>query len=274
MGRQMQSEKRGKAAEEVVQVELTGQVIALTGGTSGIGRAAVEHLRSVGAEVALIARDSGKAERVAGETGAVSFIADICNESAVGRAFDGIFERWGRLDGVVANAGLNIPEGLVHRLSTDVWEQVMATDLRGTFLTVREALSRMVPSGQGGSIVCVSSVMAHGGIPGGGTAYTAAKGGVESFVRSVAVDYAPYGIRCNAIAPGATETEMMWVTVPPEDIEPTREILKREIPLGRLGEPIDIARAIAWLVSSESAYVTGTTLMVDGGVRARLILSV
>jgi NAD(P)-dependent dehydrogenase (short-subunit alcohol dehydrogenase family) len=131
----------------------------------------------------------------------------------------------------------------------------------------------MLPSGRGGSIVCVSSVMAHGGIPGGGTAYTAAKGGVESFVRSVAVDYAP-NIRCNALAPGATETEMMWVTTPPDEVERTREILGREIPLGRLGQPIEVARAIAWLLSPESSYVTGTTLMVDGGVRARLILSV
>ena len=211
---------------------------------------------------------------MAGETGAIPFIADIRDEAAMGRAFDGIFEHWSRLDGVVANAGLNIHEGLVHQLSTDIWEQVMATDMRGTFLTVREALARMVPSGRGGSIVCVSSVMAHGGIPGGGTAYTAAKAGVESFVRSVAVDYAGYGIRCNALAPGATETEMMWVTVPPEEVEGMRDILHREIPLGRLGTPTDIGNAIAWLLSDDAAYITGTTLLVDGGVRARLILSV
>jgi NAD(P)-dependent dehydrogenase (short-subunit alcohol dehydrogenase family) len=254
-------------------VELTGQVIAVTGGTSGIGRATVGLLRSAGAEVALIARDPVKAARVAEETGAIPLTADICDEAALARAFDSIFERWARLDGLVANAGLNIPEGLVHQVSTSVWEQVIDTDLRGTFLTVREALARMLPSGRGGSIVCVSSVMAHGGIPGGGTAYTAAKGGVESFVRSVAVDYAP-NIRCNALAPGATETEMMWVTTPPDEVERTREILGREIPLGRLGQPIEVARAIAWLLSPESSYITGTTLMVDGGVRARLILSV
>ncbi len=255
-------------------MELTGLVIALTGGTSGIGRATVDHLRSLGAEVALIARNPEKAERVATETGAVPFVADVTDEAAMIRAFDGIYERWGRLDGVVANAGLNIPEGLVHKLSTETYEQVVATDVRGTFLTVREALSRMVPSGRGGSVVCVSSVMAHGGIPGGGSVYTAAKGAVEAFVRSVAIDYAPYGIRVNALAPGAIETEMMWVTVPPEQVDTMRATINREIPLGRLGTPLDIARAVAWLVSPESDYVTGTTLMVDGGVRARLILSV
>jgi NAD(P)-dependent dehydrogenase (short-subunit alcohol dehydrogenase family) len=252
-------------------VELSGQVVALTGGTSGIGRATVDYFRAAGAEVALIARNPEKAARVASESGAVPFVADV---AAMVRAFDGIYERWGRLDGVVANAGLNIPEGLVHQVSLDVYEQVIATDVRGTFLTVREALARMVPSGRGGSVVCVSSVMAHGGIPGGGSVYTAAKGAVESFVRSVAIDYAPHGIRVNAIAPGAIETEMMWVTVAPEQVGPTREVLHREIPLGRLGTPLDIAKAIAWLVSSDSDYVTGTTLMVDGGVRARLILSV
>jgi len=255
-------------------VELSGQVVALTGGTSGIGRATVDYLRSAGAEVALIARDPKKAARVARESGAVPFVADVTDEAAMIRAFDGIFERWGRLDGVIANAGLNIPEGLVHNVSTEIYEQVIATDVRGTFFTVREALARMVPSGRGGSVVCVSSVMAHGGIPGGGSVYTAAKGAVESFVRSVAIDYAPHGIRCNAIAPGAIETEMMWVTVAPEQVGPMREVLHREIPLGRLGTPLDIAKAIAWLVSSDSDYVTGTTLLVDGGVRARLILSV
>ena len=143
-------------------MELTGQVIAVTGGTSGIGRATVGLLRSAGAEVALIARDPAKAARVAGETGAIPLTADICDEAALARAFDSIFERWSRLDGLVANAGLNIPEGLVHQVSTSVWEQVIDTDLRGTFLTVREALVRMVPSRRRGSIVCVSSVMAHG----------------------------------------------------------------------------------------------------------------
>ena len=255
-------------------MDLSGQVVAITGGTSGIGRATVDLLRARGAEVALIARDAAKASRVAGETGAVPFIADICDEDALVRAFKGIYERYGRLDGLVANAGVNVPEGLVHQLATAVWEEVMDTDLRGTFLTVREALARMVPGGRGGSIVCVSSVMAHGGIPGGGTAYTAAKGGVESFVRSVAVDYAVHGIRCNALAPGATETPMMWVTTSPADVERTRDILGREIPLGRLAQPIDIAHAIVWLLSPEASYVTGTTLLVDGGARARLILSV
>ena len=255
-------------------MELTGQVVVLTGGTSGIGRATVDVLLEKGAEVALIARNPEKAARVAAETGAVPFIADITDEAAMVRAYDEIWARWGRIDGVVANAGLNIHEGLIHQLSTEVWEQVMATDMRGTFFTVREALSRMVAAGLGGSIVCISSVMAHGGIPIGGTAYTAAKAGVESFVRIVAVDYAGYGIRVNALAPGAIETEMMWVTTPPEEIDATRDILHREIPLGRLGTPRDIGNGVAWLLSDESAYVTGTTIMIDGGARARLILSV
>lgn len=92
-------------------------------------------------------------------------------------------------------------------------------------------------------------------------------------MRSVAVDYGRYGIRCNAVAAGATETPLMWVNVPPADVEPVCLQVRSEVPLGRLAEPIDIARAIVWLVSPDAAYVTGATLLVDGGAAARLILS-
>jgi NAD(P)-dependent dehydrogenase (short-subunit alcohol dehydrogenase family) len=207
------------------------------------------------------------------ETGGTPFIADIRDEVAVAAAFAAIDERFGRVDGLVANAGVMIHEHLIHELDSSAWDLILDTDLRGTYLVVREALARMVRS-SAGSIVCVSSIMAHGGIPGAGSAYTAAKGGVEAFARSVAVDYAPWSIRCNVVAPGPTETPMMWVTTPEDAIEKTRDIVRHEVPLGRLADPIDIAQAIVWLLSPESSYITGVTLLVDGGARARLILSV
>lgn len=252
-------------------MDFNKQIIAVTGGTSGIGLAVVEELTRRNASVALIARNREKGQRVSEATGAELFVADIQNEADVIRAFRAIDDRHGRMDGVVANAGIGLAEGFLHNLPTHIWDQVQGVDLRGTYFTVREALKRMVNQ-KNGSIVCVSSVVAHASIFGVGSAYAAAKGATEAFARSIAVDYGRYGIRCNSVAPGATETPMMWVNVPEEQVPETRTVLNAAVPLGRLAEPIDIAYGIIWLLSPEAQYVTGTTLIIDGGVTAKSVL--
>jgi NAD(P)-dependent dehydrogenase (short-subunit alcohol dehydrogenase family) len=115
--------------------------------------------------------------------------------------------------------------------------------------------------------------VARQAIPGGTNAYTASKGAIEAFVRQVAVDYAALRIRINAVAPGAIETPLMWGNIPPEGIAEMRKLIDRDVPQGRIGQPIDIAHAVAWLLSEEADYVNGSSIVVDGGVGARSVLS-
>jgi|SRR5665213_1148608 len=147
----------------------------------------------------------------------------------------------------------------------------MTTNARGVYVCLREALQRMVLTDRGGSIVCTTSCVVGAAVPGAGTAYHASKGAVDAMVRSIAVDYGPRGIRCNALSPGATETELMWASVPFDDIPAARAAVGGSIPLRRLAEPDEVARAAVWLLPDDSAYLNGATLAVDGGVNAQSI---
>jgi NAD(P)-dependent dehydrogenase (short-subunit alcohol dehydrogenase family) len=132
----------------------------------------------------------------------------------------------------------------------------------------------MLDGGIAGSIVCTSSPTGFAGLAAGGAgAYSATKGAVSSLVRCMAVDYAPYGIRVNAIVPGATETRLMWGLTPADEIPKIRAQFEREIPLGRMAQPEDPARGVAWLLSDESSYVTGSHLVCDGGIMAKASVS-
>jgi NAD(P)-dependent dehydrogenase (short-subunit alcohol dehydrogenase family) len=174
-----------------------------------------------------------------------------------------------------ANAGIGTGGGMLHELDLATWNRVMAVNLGGIFLCCKYALRSMVESGQGGSIVCTSSPTAFAALAAGGVpAYSSSKGGISSLVRCLAVDYARYGIRVNAIAPGATETKLMWDNVPPEEIPRVRETVHQEVPLGRLAQPEEIAQAAIWLLSDESSYVTGSHLICDGGILAKASISV
>src|SRR5262249_46806845 len=140
--------------------------------------------------------------------------------------------------------------GLVDELPAATWGQVIETNLNGTFLACKHAIRKMRQADVPGSIVCASSPTGVVSLAGGGAgAYSATKGGIPALMRCMAVDYARYGIRVNAIVPGATETRLMWNNVPPEDIPRMRGVLAKEIPLGRLAQPEEPARAVAWLLS-------------------------
>lgn len=244
----------------------------VTGGSRGIGRAAVELLVEHGAVVALIASGSEPSEVALPAAGVTVLGADVTDERAVVAAFEAIDERLGAVDGLFANAGIGLAEGPIHTLAPEAWDLVLATDLRGTYVPVRETLRRMVAAGRPGSIVCTTSVVVQAAIAGAGSAYHAAKGAVEAMVRSVAVDYGHHGIRCNALSPGATETDLMWVAVSDDEISTVRRAVGESVPLGRLADPVEVARAAVWLLSDASSYVTGTTLLVDGGVTAKSVL--
>jgi NAD(P)-dependent dehydrogenase (short-subunit alcohol dehydrogenase family) len=133
----------------------------------------------------------------------------------------------------------------------------------------------MIEGNEPGSIVCTSSPTSLVALAAGGAGcYSASKAGISALVRCMAVDYARYGIRVNSIIPGATETTLMWNNVPPEKVDELRGQIGSEVPLGRLADPEEPARAVAWLMSDESSYVTGSNLICDGGILAKASISV
>lgn len=251
-------------------MDFHGRTVVVTGGTRGIGRAAVRLLAERGANVALIARDPDGVDLDG--LGASVFAADVTDEAAMVAAYDAIEERFGTPDALFANAGIALAEGPLHELPPQTWDLVMTTNVRGVYVAVREALRRMVSAGRAGSILCTTSCVVGAAVPRAGATYHASKGAVDALVRSIAVDYAKYGIRCNALSPGATETTLMWAGVDPDEIPQARATVAGSIPLGRVADPDDIARAAVWILSDEAAYMTGATLSIDGGVNALSVL--
>lgn len=250
-------------------------VLVITGAARGIGAATATLAAAEGWRLALLDRDATavkqRAESIRGEGGvATGLVCDVADEQQVGEAFAEVAARLGPVRGLVSCAGVD-RGGPVHDLPSVAWDEVMAVNLRGTFLSCREALRGMRP--RGGAIVCLSSpfaVVAAGGV----AAYGASKAGVCALVRSLAVDYAADGIRVNALLPGPTDTELMWANVPADAIGVTRAQVCDEVPLARLADPAEIARAALWLLSDDASYVTGAQLACDGGVLARAPVSV
>lgn len=248
----------------------------MTGAARGIGLAIARLAARGGASVALLDRDGEAVERqaeaLAGAGGdTIGVTCDVSDERDVSAAFDLAGERLGAAQAVAACAGID-RGGPLHQLDAATWDAVVDVNLRGTFLTCRAALRHMVAAGTG-SIVCVSSTFALAAAPGTG-AYSSSKGGISSLVRSLAVDYGRRGIRVNAILPGPTETELMWANVSDADVSVVRETVEREVPLGRLADPEEPARAALWLLSDAASYVTGAQLACDGGVLAKAAISV
>lgn len=255
------------------------RTIIITGAGSGIGRATALACAKRGDRLALLDRNQDSVEETAKAcqalgVDAVGMPCDVANENEIAGAFQKSVERFGPAWGVFANAGID-QAGMIHELPLTTWDRVLAVNLTGVFLTCKHGLQQMMASGTGGSIVCTSSPCGSVALPVGGMgAYSATKAGISALVRCMAVDYARHGIRVNAVVPGATETGMMWNNVAPAEREAMRAQLNREIPLGRLGQPSDVAKAVVWLLSDESEYTTGSHLMCDGGVMAKASISV
>lgn len=249
----------------------------VTGAGAGIGLAVARLLSRSRNAVALLDCDGDRVSAAASELAsggrapALALPCDVRDEDELASAFAWAERELGALAGVVASAGID-RGGELHELSTTSWDEVIAVNLRGTFLTCRAALRSML--GRGGSIVCVSSPFAFVAPPGGAGAYAASKGGISALVRALAVDYARHGIRVNAVLPGPTETDLMWASVQPERVAEMRETISKEVPLGRLADPEEPARAVVWLLSNAASYVTGSQLACDGGVLAKASVTV
>jgi 3-oxoacyl-[acyl-carrier protein] reductase len=234
---------------------LEGRSALVTGASRGIGRAIAEELAKAGASV-VVGYRSGKdeAEEVASAIGGRAVQADVASDEDARRLVD----EAGELDVLVNNAGVT-RDGLLARMPDDDWETVLRTNLYGAFHTCRAAARGMMRRRRG-SIVNVTSVVGIHGNP-GQTNYAASKGGLIGFTKALARELAPRGVRANAVAPGYIDTALTGVL--PEDV--TAAILTNT-PLGRLGEPHDVAGAVRFLCSDEASFITGEVLLVDGGL--------
>jgi 3-oxoacyl-[acyl-carrier protein] reductase len=234
-----------------------GKVALVTGGGRGIGKATVARFASDGAKVAAV--DLGFDDDVE----ALRLEADVTSREALEGAVARTVEELGGLDFLVTCAGI-IRDNLVHKLTDDDWEAVIATHLRGTFLATQAAQRHMVERG-GGKMVLISSVSALGNR--GQLNYSAAKAGIQGMTKTLAIELGRFNVNVNCVAPGFVSTAMTQQTaerlgVPFEDFQ---KYAAEQTPLGRVGEPEDIAGVIAFLCSDDASYVSGQVIYVRGG---------
>lgn len=241
-----------------------GKSVIITGAAKGIGRACAEVFAREGARLVLNDVDEPGLEQTAASLGdgaeVVTVVGDVSVEEDARRIVAAAIESFGGLDSLVANAGI-IPLSGIEQASAEEWDEVMAIDGRGMFLTCKFAVEAMGP--EGGSIVCLSSISGLAGQP-NQAAYGPAKFVASGLTKHLAVELAPRQIRVNAVAPGTIRTEAV-ATLPEDYVEPMRAAH----PMGRLGEPSEVAEAICFLASDAASFITGAILPVDGGYLAR-----
>lgn len=255
------------------------QVVVVTGAASGIGRSVAKLCAERGAVVALMDRDEAGLSAVSAELAVAGgssrmYGCDVSDVDAVDAVFERIRADIGVPRGLFTAAGVDLG-GLAHELPRDRWRRVLDVNLNGSFFAVQAVLRTLVAENMTGSIVLCSSPAASVGFAAGGnSAYAASKGAISALTRTLAVDYASRGIRVNAIVPGPTETPLMWMAVPEDERPHMRATIQSEVPLGRMADPDEPARAAVWLLSDEASYVTGSHLVCDGGVLAKASVSV
>ena len=249
-----------------------GKVALVTGAASGIGGATARRLHAEGARLVLLDLDATGLAATSAETGAETVIGDAADADVLARAVARAKSVFGRLDVLVLAAGFETYGG-AEEVDFDAWHKVIAINLDGALLAARAALPLMRASGDGGSIVLLTSI---GGILGSAqnAAYATAKAGLLGLNRSIAIDNGPHRIRCNAIAPGLCHsrlTERMFgamAQVTGTSPEEVQRRLVHPMPLGRIAQPNEIAAVIAFLASDDASFVTGAVLAADGGASA------
>lgn len=247
-------------------LDFQDRVVIVTGGASGMGRACAGEFVASGARVVIVDRNGPLAEEVATQLGAVAMSGDISESTFCDAVVAETVQRFGRLDALVNAAGVIVRAA--GQDTTDVqWHHIMGVNVSGTFFMCRAALRVMKPAGRG-AIVNFGSIWGDLGSS-GVAAYCASKGAVHNLTRALAMDHAGDGIRINAVCPGEVRTPMLQS----ERSEPvTDEMLARiaaTVPMGRLAEPVEIARVVAFLASDNASYMTGTLVSVDAGYGAR-----
>lgn len=252
---------------------LDGKVALITGAASGMGMVAARLFASEGARITLTDVADEPGERVADEIraaggDAVYVHADVSSEADAQAMVSTAVARFGGLHVLYNNAGVMLPDdGSVHTTDASIWDTTLAINVKGVAFGCKFGIPAMLGSG-GGSIINVASFVAWLGAATSQTAYTASKGAVLAMTREIAVEYARKGIRCNALCPGPIETPLLTTLLSDEAKRQRRFV---HIPLGRLGRAEELAKAALFLASDDSSYMTGASLIVDGGITAAYV---
>ena len=244
-------------------MKFEGKVALITGGGRGIGAATAQLLAREGAKVAVSDMDVAPAQEVAGPIRGLAIACDVTDRAQVDAMVERTVKEFGRLDILVACAGIT-RDNLLFKMTDEDWDAVIDTHLKGTFLCVRAAQKHMVEQ-KNGKIVLLSSTSALGNR--GQTNYSAAKAGLQGMARTLAIELGPFNVNVNVVAPGFVETRMTRATAERMgvDFEAFKVGAASQIPLRRVGQPDDIANVIAFLCSDESSFVSGQTIYVRGG---------
>jgi NAD(P)-dependent dehydrogenase (short-subunit alcohol dehydrogenase family) len=249
-------------------MKLEGKVAIITGATDGIGKAIAATFAKEDGKVMMVARDVAKGQAAMKEVGAlgeaVYFKADVSDSSQVRKMVEATLEKYGRIDILVNNAAV-CPPGTVVTTSEETWDYIIDVNMKGTFLCCKYAIPNMEKNG-GGSIVNIGSINSLMAME-NEAAYDASKGGVLMLTKAIALDFAKAKIRANCILPGAIETAMLRGSLAnsPDPIK-AREWITSKHPIGRVGNPEEVAEAALFLASDSSSFITGAVIPVDGGI--------
>jgi NAD(P)-dependent dehydrogenase (short-subunit alcohol dehydrogenase family) len=249
---------------------LEGKVILITGGTSGIGRTVALAMVEAGAKVSVTGRRQAEGEE------AVSLIekaggeglfvqGDVSREADVEAMVARTVERFGRLDGAFNNAGVGAAGGRLADMDADTFDEMFDVNVRGVFLSLKHEIRQMLKQGGGGAIVNCSSIQAHVTIAGSGH-YPATKHAIEGYTKMTALECAGDGIRVNAVSPGVIGEGRLGAGDLPQEFQ---DMLRGLHPLGRFGTAQDVADSVIFLLSDKASFITGSSLVVDGGYMAR-----
>jgi NAD(P)-dependent dehydrogenase (short-subunit alcohol dehydrogenase family) len=249
---------------------IKGKVAIVTGAGGGVGKAISKRLSSEGCKVIMIGRDRSKLQKTAAEIGnkknTMTVMADITKEAEVLSAIDQTINSFDKIDILVNNAGtINDPVPF-HEMTEDQWDVLVNTNLFGMFRMTKAVIPVMMNNG-GGNIINISSVLGIRSIPRVPlSVYAVTKAGAIMFTRSIAVEYGQYKIRCNCIAPSTIRSSIIEPYLQDEE---AKKVLESTFPLHVIGEAEDISGAVAYLCSDDSKWVTGTTMIIDGGQSAK-----
>lgn len=241
---------------------LEGKIALITGGNSGIGYAAARELKQQGARVIITGRRSEAIEKAAAELDVYGKVSDQSSLGSIEHLAQEVSEQFGKIDILFINAGVT-GKSTIAQASEDFWHQLVDVNLKGAYFT----LSRFIPILQdGASVVLLSSTVATRTIH-GSSVYALSKAAINSVVKTAALELAPRKIRVNAISPGPTETEVFdKMGLDKQRIEDVKGALKSKIPLATLGDPADVAKMVAYLSSEQSRFITGSEILIDGGM--------